>query len=85
MDLLVFESSCHPSTTHSETHCTFLLQDVKQRSCDVNTNFNSLWFDPTENRIQVYGFSSRYLSTDRYYVFHWVFDPKFKLNKCKGQ
>ena len=36
----------------------------------VNTNFYSLWFDPTGNRTQVYRFSSRrsiYSTTDPLY------------------
>ena len=57
----VFESSWHLSTTLS----LFMLT-VKQDA--VNTNFFSLWFDPTVNRTLVYRFNSRHalhLTIDR--------------------
>ena len=53
--LSVFESSCHLFTTRGEaSHCLFLLLNVKQRNCELNS-----WFDSSWNRYRVYGFCSR--------------------------
>ena len=41
----------------------------------MNTNFYSLWFDPTGNRTRVYRFSSRrsiHSTTDRLYVLRYL-------------
>ena len=69
-DLSVFESSCHlpaclPHTAEA-SHCPFDCWTSSRKA--VNTNFYSLWFDPTRNRTRVYRFSSRrsiHSTTDR--------------------
>ena len=69
-DLSVFESSCHLPTclphTAEASHCPFNCWTSSREA--VNTNFYSLWFDPTGNRTRVYRFSSRrsiHSTTDR--------------------
>ena len=83
-DLSVFESSCHLPTCLSHTveasHCPFNCWTSSREA--VNTNFYSVWLDPTGNRTRVYRFSSRrsiHSTTDRlnlnFYAFMliWVF------------
>ena len=69
-DLSVFESSCHLPTClphiMEASHCPFNCWTSSREA--VNTNFSSLWFDPTGNRTRVYRFSSRrsiHSTTDR--------------------
>ena len=75
-DLSVFESSCHPPTclphTLEASHCPFNCWTSSREA--VNTNFYSLWFDPTGNRTRVYRFSSRrsiHSTTDRFNMVYW--------------
>ena len=69
-DLSVFESSCHLPIcllhTMEASHCPFTCWTSSRKA--VNTNFYSLWFDPTGNRTRVYRISSRrsiHSTTDR--------------------
>ena len=73
--LSVFESSCHlptcPPHTVEASHCPFNNWTSSREA--VNTNFYSLWYDPTENRTRVYRFSSRrsiHSTTDRFLDLH---------------
>ena len=65
-----FRFSSQPATCPyvvEASHCPF---NTSSRE-PVNTNFSSLWFDPTVNRARVYCFSSRrsiYTTTDRFMV-----------------
>ena len=63
-DRMVFESSCHLSTTHTveASYCFFFQCWTSSREA-VNANFYSLWFDPTWNRTRVYRFVANALST----------------------
>ena len=68
-----FDSSCHLPTClphQAETsHCPFYCWTSSKEA--VNTNFYSLWFDPTAKRTRVYRFSSRrffHSTTDRLIV-----------------
>ena len=58
-------TTCLPHTMEA-SHCPFNCWMSSRKV--VNTNFYSLWFDPTGNRTRVYRFSSRrsiHLITDR--------------------
>ena len=85
-DRLVFESSCPLPTclphTVKASHCSF--QCLTSSKEAVNTNFYSLWFDPTGNRIRIYRFSSRrsiHSKTDRLNdVIYSLLQNKFVSN-----
>ena len=85
--LSVFELSCHRPTCLSHTaeasHCPFNCWTSSRE--DVNSNFYSLWFDPTGNRTQVYRFSSRsstHSTTDRLFKFvFWRHKINYKRRK----
>ena len=58
-------ATCLPHTAKS-SYCPFNCWTSSREA--VNTNFYSLWYDPTGNRTQVYRFSSRrstHSTTDR--------------------
>ena len=70
-DLSVFESRCHLPTclphTAEASHCPFDCLTSSRKA--VNTNFYSLWLNPTGNRTRIYRFSSRrsiHSTTDRF-------------------
>ena len=59
---------CQPHKVEA-SHCPFHCWTPRRRT--VNTNFYSLWFDPTENRTRAYRISSRrsfHSTTNRFTV-----------------
>ena len=85
-DLSVFESSCHLPTclphTAEASHCPFNCWTSSRKA--MNTNFYSLWLDPTGNRTRVYRFSSRrsiHSTTDRLKPKN-IFEKKIIKGKC---
>ena len=88
-DLSVFESSCHLPTclplSAEASHCPFNCWTSSRKA--VNTNFYSLWFDPTGNRIRVYRFSSRrsiHSTTDRLkLIICWLINKVIRIGVAR--
>ena len=79
---IVFHSISYHALPHTveASHCSFNCRTSSREA--VNTNFFSLWFDPTGNQTRVYRFNSR-RSIHSTTVSYWAIMRKRKLEAVK--